>query len=179
MNSNIVLQNILRFLLLMLLQVLVLNHVYLGGYITPFLYVLFILMLPTGMNKMWLLVLGFLTGFCADVFTNMLGFHTAVCTFVAFCRILFGDTMLTGGEDVVIDTPNFRNVGFQPIAVYLFIMLFVYHLLYFNLLIFSFRDLGRIFLCSFLSTVVTWILALIYQSFMPHSKETVRTKNYR
>lgn len=179
MNNNIVIQNVLRFLLLMLLQILVLNHVYLGGYITPFLYVLFILMLPTGMNRMWLLFVAFLTGLCVDIFSNMLGFHAAVCTFIALCRILFGDKMLTGGEEVVIDTPSIRNVGFQTFAIYLFIMLLLYHLLYFNLLIFSFHDLGRIVLSSLLSTVLTWLLALIYQTLMLHRKESVRTKTFR
>ncbi len=106
MTNHIVLQNIVRFVLLMLLQILVLNHVYLGGYITPFLYVLFILMLPTGMNRMGLLAVAFLTGLCLDIFSNMMGFHACCCTAVAFCRIAFGDRILTGGEEVVIDTPD-------------------------------------------------------------------------
>ena len=46
---NLVIRNIARCLLLVLLQVLVLNNIYLGGYITPYLYILFVLMRPTSL----------------------------------------------------------------------------------------------------------------------------------
>ena len=42
MNSQLIIRNIGRFLLLMLLQVLVFNNIYLGGYINPCIYLLFI-----------------------------------------------------------------------------------------------------------------------------------------
>ena len=45
--NNLIWRNLGRFALLMALQLLVLNYVYLGGYVMPLLYVLFILMLPT------------------------------------------------------------------------------------------------------------------------------------
>ena len=45
--NNLVWRNIGRFLLLMLLQLFVLNNVYLGAYVMPMLYLLFILMLPS------------------------------------------------------------------------------------------------------------------------------------
>ncbi len=179
MTNTIVFQNIGRFALLMLLQILVLNHVYLGGYITPFLYVLFLLMLPTGINRMGLLTLAFLTGLCLDIFSNMMGFHACCCTALALCRIAFGDRILTGGEEVTIDTPNLRSVGFQTFAFYLFLMLLIYHLLYFFVVIFNFHDILRILLSSLFSTVVTWVLALIYLSFMPHNKEHQHSGKYR
>ncbi len=178
MSNHIVLQNIVRFVLLVLLQILVLNHVYLGGYITPFLYVLFILMLPTGMNRQWLLILAFLTGLCLDIFCNMPGFHACCCTAVAFCRILFGDHLLTGGEEITIETPDLRSVGFQTFAFYLFLMLLLYHLLFFTVVIFSVHEIVRIVLCSLASTVVTWLLALIYQSLRPRNKEHLHSGKY-
>ena len=49
--NRLVWRNIGRFVLLMLLQLLVLNNVYLGGYVMPMLYVLFILMLPTSVGR--------------------------------------------------------------------------------------------------------------------------------
>ncbi len=178
MTHNIVLQNIGRFVLLMLLQILVLNHIYLGGYITPFLYVLFVLMLPAGMNRMGLLVVAFFAGLCLDIFCNMMGIHACCCTAVALCRIAFGDRILTGGEEMTIDSPDLRSVGFQTFAPYLFLMLLIYHLLYFFVVIFSFRDIVRILLCSLFSTGVTWVLALLFLSFMPRSKEHQHSGKY-
>lgn len=167
---NIVIRNIIRFVLLMSLQVLVLNNVYLGGYVTPMLFVLFLLMLPTGISRMWALAIGFGTGLTMDILSNTPGFHACACTALALCRFWFGDRMLTHGEDTVVESPSLRTLDFRTIAVYLFVMLFIYHLLYFHLVIFSFRDLGRIWLSTVLSTMVSWLVAIVYQSFIPRKK---------
>ena len=82
MNS-LVWRNIGRFVLLMLLQLLVLNYVYLGGYIIPMLYVLFLLMLPTSMGRIPMLLVAFGTGLLIDIMSGVLGFHTLACTTVA------------------------------------------------------------------------------------------------
>ena len=87
--DNIVLRNISRFLLLLLLQVLVLDRIYLGGYISTFLFVLAILMLPTRMGKVPMLLVAFGTGLLVDLFSNRVGMHAFACTLVAFCKILF------------------------------------------------------------------------------------------
>ena len=169
--NNLIVRNTLRFLLLMLLQVLVLNQVYLGGFINPFLYVLFILMLPTNTNRMLLLLLAFLSGFCVDIFSNILGFHTMAATTVAFCRILFADRILTRGEQIVIETPSIQSTSFQQIAFYFFVLFFIYNFLYFLLEIFSFRDFWDILLSTTLSTLVVWILALLYQTIFLREKK--------
>ena len=163
MNNNIVLQNIVRFIVLMLLQVLVLNNVYLGQFINPFLYVLFILMLPTNLQPLWMLIIAFCTGLGVDVAANMLGFHAASATLVAFCRILFANKILTRGEDVVIDTPCIYTVATQTFLLYLFIMLLIYNTFYFLIEAFSFQGWWRLLLASLISTLITWLLALIYQ----------------
>jgi len=58
----------LRFALLVLLQVLVLNNINLGGYIHPYIYILFILLLPVSMNKNLVLFIAFFTGLTVDYF---------------------------------------------------------------------------------------------------------------
>ena len=83
MNSQLIFRNIGRFLLLVLLQVLVFNNIYLGGYINPCIYVLFIAMLPTTTGRIPMMLIAFATGLCVDVSTNILGFHTFACTAAA------------------------------------------------------------------------------------------------
>ena len=161
---NLILRNIGRFLLLMVLQVLVLNNIYLGGFITPFLYVLFILMLPTSLPKVAMLLIAFASGLTVDVFSNVMGFHAMAATFVAFCRITFADKILTRGEAVTIDTPSTRSVAIGPMLFYLALMLFLFYALYFLLVYFSFHDFFRILLSALLSTFFTWLLAILYQS---------------
>lgn len=169
--NNLLIRNILRFLFLLLLQIVVMNNVYLGGYINPFLYVLFILMLPTDLSKVALIFIAFGSGMMVDIFDNMPGFHTFACTLVAFCRITFADKILTRGEQTTIPTPSIRTVVAQQYLIFLAITLFIYSFAYFLLEMFSLRDFGMILLSSILSTLATGILAIIYQAiFIPQKQ---------
>ena len=44
--TKLVISNILRFVVLIVLQILLLNYVSFGGYMIPFIYILAVLMLP-------------------------------------------------------------------------------------------------------------------------------------
>ncbi|MCQ2298403.1 MAG: hypothetical protein MJZ51_07295 [Bacteroidales bacterium] len=177
MNTGLLLRNIGRWLLLLALQIVVLDNVYLGGYANLVIYVLFILMLPTGMNKNLLLLLAFGSGLLVDVFNNMLGFHAVACTAVAFMRAVFADRMLTKDEPVVIDTPSIFSVGNQQYVGYLTLMLGVYNLLYFSFEVFDFGDLWRILLLSVLSTLADIVLVLLYQFVFLRGNERPNTKS--
>ena len=61
-------KRILWLVLLVLVQVLVLNHIHLGGYATPFLYVYFILVLNCDVKRNEMLLMGFFLGLVVDVF---------------------------------------------------------------------------------------------------------------
>ncbi len=84
-NSDII-SNIIRFIVVLLLQVLLLNHINFLGYINPYLYLLFILLYPFTGNKSLLIFLSFLLGFCVDVFADSGGVHAAASVFVAWLR---------------------------------------------------------------------------------------------
>ncbi len=152
-----------RFALLMLLQLLVLNHVYLGGYVMPMLYVLFILMLPTDTRRIPMLLIAFGTGLLMDVMSNMLGFHALACTMVAMLRILFVDRILTRNEPVVIATPSIYSVTPQYFISYLMLLLAVFYLMFYTTELFGFRGFGGVLLATVCSTLVTTLLAVLYQ----------------
>lgn len=169
--NKLVWQNIGRFLLLTLFQVLVLNNVYLGGYIMPMLYVLFILMLPTGMNRVALLLIAFASGFVIDIMNNMLGFHALACTVMAMMRIWFADRILTRGEPVQVQTPSVYSVTPQYFISYLMLMLAIFYLLFFIIELWGFRGFGDMLLATLLSTVATTLLAVLYQIVFLRRKE--------
>ncbi len=170
--NNIVIQNIVRFVGLMLLQVLVLNNIYLGQFINPYLYVLFVLMLPSSLAPVWMLLIAFVSGLCVDVFSNVLGLHAAACTLVAFFRIVFADKILTRGDDVVIDTPSIYSVAPQQFAFYLFVLLLIYNVAYYLLEDFTFSGWWRLFISALLSTAVVWCLSMLFQVMFMHRKNT-------
>lgn len=171
--SKLVWRIIGRFVLLMALQLLVLNHVYLGGYVMPMLYVLFIIMLPTDMRRIPMLLTAFGMGLLIDVMNNMLGFHALACTVVAMMRILFADRIITRGEPVTIETPSIYSVTPQYFISYLMLLLAIYYLVFYTIELFGFRSFGGVLLSTVASTLVTTLMAVLYQYIFLKKETTV------
>jgi rod shape-determining protein MreD len=85
MNST-VLANIARFILLLAAQVIIFNNMDFWGFITPFPYILFIMLYPVDGNKLGLLAASFLLGLTMDMFCNSGGVHAAACIILAYVR---------------------------------------------------------------------------------------------
>ena len=87
------------FVSLVLIQVLVLNQVQLGGFINPYIYILFVILLPLNSPRYAVLILGFLIGLTIDVFSNSLGIHAAATVFIAYLRPLVIRSISNREED--------------------------------------------------------------------------------
>ncbi|MCR4659110.1 MAG: rod shape-determining protein MreD [Bacteroidales bacterium] len=161
--NNLVWRNIGRFILLMLLQIVVFNNISLWGYILPMVYVLFILMLPTGTPRIPMLLIAFATGLVADIFNNMMGFHACACLVVAMCRILFGNRIITRNESAEIDTPSIFSAAPQYFVGYLMLMLSIFYFVLFSIEMFDFRGFWQVLLATILSTIATTAIAVLYQ----------------
>ena len=170
-ENNLFFRNMLRAVVLLLIQVLVLNNLYLGGFVCPVLYVLFVLMMPTDTNRLVMLLCAFASGLLVDISTNLIGIHAFCATLIAFCRITFADRMLSEGEKKEIATPCIHTVTPQVYLRQLFFVLGIYNLIYFVITIFDWRQTGRILLSALLSTVATWLLALLYLALFLRKKE--------
>ncbi|MBR6441281.1 MAG: hypothetical protein IKS44_04455 [Bacteroidales bacterium] len=167
--TKLVFSNIFRFLILIIIQILIINFVYLGGYMVPFIYLLAVLMLPTRMGKIPTLLVAFAAGLLVDLFCNIPGFHTFSCTLVAFARLVFGNRMITRDDPIDIDVPGIHTVPFQQLAMYLLVMSFIYSVTYFLLEAFSFGNIGWMLLSMLLSTLATWVLMLLCQLLLPNN----------
>ncbi|MFP4691532.1 MAG: rod shape-determining protein MreD [Bacteroidales bacterium] len=151
----------LLFVALVLLQVLILNNVYLGGYINPQVYVLFILVLPFNIRGWHLLLLAFLQGLVIDVFEDSLAIHAASTVMVAFARP-FVLKLLTGKQpDDVGDAPSFRTLGTMTLFVYSLILIFLHHLVLFVMETFYFRDFTETMVRVVFSTALSLLFVLI------------------
>lgn len=74
-----VISHIVWFVVLLLLQVLVFNHVHLFGYATPMPYIYALLILPSNTPRWLYVALGFTTGLLIDLFTNTPGMAAGAC----------------------------------------------------------------------------------------------------
>ena len=71
----IITRNIFRFVVVVLFQVLVMDNVMLNGYMVPYVYLLFILLMPFETPRWIVLISGFLLGLGIDLFEHTPGMH--------------------------------------------------------------------------------------------------------
>lgn len=154
---------VVRFIFLVLLQGLILNNVDLFGFVTPYLYVLVILLFPLEMNKSLVLVLSFLLGMGIDMFSHTWGMHTSAAVFAAFMRPLLLRVLAPRDGYPVGVTPDMSHMGINWFLVYAFILIFFHHLFLFFVEVFRFSEffytLGR----SLASMIFTFLLVILAQ----------------
>ena len=156
-------------ILLILLQVLVLNQMHIGWYATPFLYVWLILRLPNELSRGWLITLGFLCGFCVDLFCNTPGMHSFALATLAFLKapILY---LYVGREDFKTGVCTIRTMG---IALYLRFMItatLAFVTMLYVVESFSFFASRILFMKILMSTLTTSLLIFGIESLKPKSR---------
>ncbi len=156
----------LRFVLLVFFQVLVLNNIQLGGYINPYLYILFILLLPFETPPWMLLLTGFLLGLTIDLFVHTPGVHTIATLFMAFSRPYVLDLFAPREGYETGTFPRLYYYGLEWFLKYTLILVFAHHLVLFYVEVFRFSDFFSTFLRVILSTFFSTILVVISQYFV-------------
>lgn len=148
---------VVMFVSLVLIQVLVLNQVQFSGFVNPYIYILFIMLLPLNTPRYAVLILGFLIGFTIDIFSNSLGIHAAATTLISFVRPGVIRTISNREEDRS-EFPGLKQNSFWWFMYYAIIMVFIHHFAFFFLEVFSFSDffvtLYRVFLSSVFSIFI-------------------------
>ena len=166
MNNRLII-NILRFVGLLLLQVLVINNIRLGYYIHPCVYVLFIFLLPFNIQKIHLLFLGFFTGLAVDLFNGTPGLNGAATVFLAFIRPFVINGMTRRKDFNINDEPSLNNMGISWFFVYSSILLLAHNFILFILEAFSLKLLGVVILQTlisvFSSLIIIFIILLLFK----------------
>jgi len=150
------------FIALVLIQVLVLNQVQVSGYINPFVYILFILLLPQSTPRYLLMIFGFLIGLSVDVFSNSLGIHAAATVFIAFIRP-FVIRSISNREEDRNEYPGLRQNKFLWFLSYTTIMVFAHHFILFYLEYFTFSHFFTTFLRILLSSFFSIFVIVLSQ----------------
>ena len=130
---------LLRFILLAFAQVMILNNVHLHGLFNPYIYPLFILLLPFEMSALLVLIVGFLSGLAIDFYSNSLGLHAAATTFMAFVRPQMISLLKPAAGYQPEDRPTISSMGVLWFVVYASVLIFMHHCFFFMMVTFSFH----------------------------------------
>lgn len=151
------------FLLLLVLQEFVFDNINLGGIVNPYIYIMFLILLPLDTPGWSLLLLGVITGGAVDFMSGTAGLQTVASTWLAFVRPTVAGLLL--GKEMVYDggIPTAARVGLGKFFRYVAVMV-----LLFNIPFFILEDLSgeawaialRILLSSLFSVVIIYFLHL-------------------
>ena len=160
---NKAIQHIVRFFILVAIQVLLLNNVQISGYLNPYVYILFIMLLPPKMPKAIVLVLAFIMGFTIDIFADSFGIHTASSVLLAYVRpSILSLVSIKGGEE--LEAISIKQLRFSRFFTYSGIMCLIHHFTLFYLDAFRLNEIFDTFVRALYSTVISLLLILIIES---------------
>lgn len=158
MNSSFFL-NIFRFISLFLLQIIIFNNINLFGFVSPFPYVLFIILFPVNGNKPALLISSFFLGLLLDTFSNSGGIHTTASILLAYFRpSIF---KFAFGVSYEYQTIKLNDTLTPERFSFLFVAILLHHLILFILEAFQFSLILDILLRSITSAALTIIISII------------------
>ncbi|HEY9196876.1 MAG TPA: rod shape-determining protein MreD [Mucilaginibacter sp.] len=161
-----IVMNAVRFLVLVFIQVFLLKSISLYNLATPYLYILFILLLPFGIPNILLFLLSFILGLTVDAFYDTPGLHAAACVMLALVRVMFiSITVQKEGFDNEPE-PTLSIMGFRWFFTYALILTLFHHFFLLNLEVFSFSGmqytLSRIVLSSLFTVFLILISGLLF-----------------
>lgn len=167
-----IIENSIRFILFILLQVLIVQNINFGGYVIMLPYVMAILMLPFEMPKNLMLLVSFLLGLCMDMFYDSAGLHAAACTVMGFVRhyVLQYIAPRDGynkGEKATVE-----DMGFTWFLSYAGTLILIHHFVLFYLEVFRFSNFFQTLWRVISSSVATFALIYLIQ-FLFYTKKRI------
>ena len=157
--NNQLLKNSIKFIGLILAQVLICNHINFLGYINPYIYIIFIILYPINNNRPLFIFLSFLLGLTIDIFSDSGGVNAAAAVTLAYARPL----LLKLSFRILYDhqTVKLGNAEMGSLIKYISFSVIVHHLIIFSLEIFNSSKILLILKNTLFSSVFTIILSVL------------------
>ena len=131
-------KQLIRYIIVMLLQVLLFNQLQLWGACHPYIYVM-------------------------DVFCNSLGVHMAACILLMFIRpYLIG--LIVNDKDRLNEQISLRAIGMEALIKYVVILVLIHHLTVFMLAAWSWQHFGFVLLETLVSSMITISIIIGYNA---------------
>lgn len=159
MNLNF-LQRAALFLVLLLVQALILNHIHLLGYATPLLYIYFVISFKRGYPKWGILLWSFCLGLSVDIFSNTPGLAAATMTLVGLIQPYLLE-LFVNRDDAEDYQPAIATMGLRSYSFFASMLTLAYCLIFFTLEAFSFFNWLDWILNIVASTILSIILILV------------------
>lgn len=165
---NLIAKNSIRFIVFVLIQALIIKNFELGRFINPFIYVLFVLMLPFETPKWLLLISAFFLGLTIDMFYDTAGMHAAATVWMAYLRP--GVLSLIAPREGYDNNsqPTIQHFSIPWFLSYAGTLILLHHLVLFYIEIFRFSEFFstffRVLASSFFSLLFVFISQYLFSN---------------
>jgi len=165
------LKNFIRFCLIVLIQVLILNKITLRWWsqpvgfpvFIPYIYPLFIFLLPFETPVWLLLFCGFVMGLTMDSFMNTAGMHACATVLIAYLRTNVLNALLPKNlSEYPNQSPGVKNMGWMPFIVYSSFLIVIHHAVFFSVELWNFSNIGYLLLKIVASSVTSLLFVIAY-----------------
>ena len=154
---------LVMFVVLLVVQVLVLNHVWLLNVATPLLYVYFAITFPRNTEKGEVLGWCFFLGLLIDIFSNTPGLAAGTLTLIGMTQTYLVEFFVPRDSVENLEV-SAATLGWGKFSMLSGILTLIYCLLFFILEAFNFFDWQLWILRAVFSTVLTLLLMLAIES---------------
>lgn len=163
MNKS-VFSYILLFVILVLVQALLMNHIVLFSSAVCFIFIYFLIKLPLGLSANLLLTLGFILGLSVDMLSDTPGLNALCCTILASLKrpVFFAYEQHDDQKRNV--SPSIGTMGFFNFCKYTFSMAAIFCLLEFFVEFINFTDILGILIKAGASTLFTFLVMIAIDS---------------
>ena len=163
MNKLSIREQVLNFIFLMLLQLPLIHRTTLFDKAFGFFYVGFLLLLPVGISRSNLMIIGFVLGLIVDIFSSTPGIHASACVAIMFARNFWLSIL----DDDWKELPNLNIATLKSAKFLLFILplIFFHHLILFLVENGGFHQfmgvMERVFFSTLFSGVIVFVVAYV------------------
>lgn len=165
MYSNSAIQ-VISFFFYVLVQGMLFQNMVLFDVAFCFAYVAFLLCLPVDMNRILLLLVGFVMGVSVDVFYDSLGMHASASVFVMFIRNYWLNNITPQSGYSAGSLPTIKLNGWQWFIGYIVPLVFAHHLVLFFIEASSFSlfwfTLSKVFMSTIFSVVIIFVIQFLF-----------------
>ncbi|MAU27539.1 MAG: rod shape-determining protein MreD [Muricauda sp.] len=162
MSNNVIFTNIVRFVLLVLSQVLIFNHLNFFGSINPMVYIIFLYWYPIRENRALFLLVCFLLGLTIDIFSDTLALHTFASLTIAYARPVI--MRFCFGVNYEFQTFTFKNTTRIQRITFLALLVLTHHLIFFTFEILSFSHILLLLKKVLLTSILTIFICVMLSS---------------
>jgi len=149
----------LRFIALLLVQVVVCNNINFLGYINPYIYIVFIFLFPIRDSRIVLLLISFLLGMLVDMFSDSGGVHATAAVTLAYARPLL--LKMSFGMLYEHQSVKFSNTDIGSLITYVGLGTLLHHFILFSLEVFNISNILLILKKTLFSGIFTIILSIL------------------